>query len=110
MQRLSGGCAHCGPTDELGDEEDDAHHTFKRCEAFGCDRERLVVAIGGPFDPGDIVRLLMENPANYWGAVAKFAEDVMTASEEAENVRQSRQGLAPARFARSRATERRVVR
>lgn len=82
------GCSHCGPTDELGDEEDDAHHTLQRCEAFECDRERLVLAIG-PFDPGDLVRLMLESPEN-WRAVARFAEDVMTAKEQAEFARQSR--------------------
>jgi hypothetical protein len=104
----SAGCSHCGSTDELGDEEDDAYHTLQRCEAFECDRERLVLAIG-PFDPGDLVRLMLESPAK-WRAVAKFAEDVMTAKEEAEFERQSLQGIAPARRARRRATGRRNVR
>jgi len=102
------GCSHCGPTDELGDEEDDAHHTLMRCEAFGCERERLVLAIG-PFDPGDLVRLMLESPAN-WRAVATFAENVIAAKEEAEFARQSRQGLAPARRARRRAPGRRAAR
>ena len=102
------GCSHCGPTDELGDEEDDAYHTLQRCEAFGCDRERLVLAIG-PFDPGDLVRLMLQSPAN-WRAVAKFAEDVMSAKEQAEFARQSLQGVAPARRARRRAPGRRTVR
>lgn len=102
------GCSHCGPTDELGDEEDNARHTLERCEAFECDRERLVLAIG-PFDPGDLVRLMLESPAN-WRAVATFAEDVMTAKEQAEHARQSLQGCAPARRARRRAAGRRVAR
>lgn len=102
------GCSHCGPTDELGDEEDDAHHTLMRCEAFECDRERLVLAIG-PFDPGDLVRLMLESPA-HWRAVVTFAEDVMSAKEEAEFARQSLQGVVPSRRARRRAMGRRAAR
>jgi hypothetical protein len=73
------GCSHCGPTDELGDEEDDAHHTLQRCEVFECDRECLVLTIG-PFDSGDLVRLMLESPAN-WRAVVTFVEDVMSTKE-----------------------------
>lgn len=54
------GCSHCGPELRL---EDDAFHTLTRCEAFEGDRECLVRVIG-PFDPGGLVPLMLENQVN----------------------------------------------
>ena len=103
----SAGCSHCGPPDEYAEEEDDAAHTLIRCEAFDHDRERLAQQIG-PFDPGGLVPLMLESPAN-WEAVSRFASSVMAAKEEAERERQARQGIAPSRRTRRRAARRRVV-
>lgn len=94
----SAGCSHCGSPDEYAEWEDDAAHTLVHCEAFDGERERLVRKIG-PFDPGGLVPLMLESPAN-WDAVSRFAREVMTAKEEAERERQARQGIAPSRRTR----------
>lgn len=96
----SQGCSHCGPPDDYGEEEDSAHHTLMRCEAFCADRDRLTGEIGS-FRPEELIPRMLERPEN-WTAVARFASDVMLAKEDAERARQTRQGVLPSRRARRR--------
>jgi len=83
----SPGCSHCGFPGEENEEDDDAHHTLMRCEAFEGDRERLVRKIGR-FEPGDLVSRMLVSK-DQWTAVADFAETVMKEKELAERQRQA---------------------
>lgn len=89
---------HGGPTEKLGDEQDDTPYTIACCEELDCDGERLVLKIS-LFDQDVLVSLIFECPT-YWRMETQFAEDVMTAKKRVEVVRQSPQVIAPSRRAR----------
>jgi len=63
-----------------------------RCEAFGCDRERLIQRIG-QFEPCDLMRRILGGPGE-WETPTEFARSIMSAKGEAARQRQPQQGVA----------------
>lgn len=79
-KEATGMCHHCDA------EIDDAKHTFFECSAWEDQRSRLVIQLGAPIDPANLVQRMLSN-ADAWAACVSFAAEIMKMKEAAERVR-----------------------
>lgn len=80
--------------DFCGDEQDDAVHTLRNCEAWESPRNRFLSKLNLPVDftLGDVVDSIIES-RDSWVAFSAFAEEVMGRKEEEERRREMLENL-----------------